>query len=224
MAADKKPLAQWYETLLDSVVKEREPASRSYRYLSRLIEREYPRTDSGVVLGFSCANDDQLSTNVLLMQAYCLQSELGGSVLLIDARVKNDGGGISQRLGLDHQTGYAELMREGPAEMAALIQATTVPNVSVLPQGGQAGKPLVVHRQHLTTLLEQARAGYNYVLLQLGSVTADTRNLVSATHADAMLLLAHENKTLMRELLAAEQLLRGNGVDDVRVIVAAGES
>jgi Mrp family chromosome partitioning ATPase len=73
-------------------------------------------------------------------------------------------------------------------------------------------------------LLEQARAGYNYVLLQLGSVTADTRNLVSATHADAMLLLAHENKTLMRELLAAEQLLRGNGVDDVRVIVAAGES
>lgn len=218
---NKKPQPPWYEGLLDAVLKEREPASRSYRYLSRLIEREYPTQAGGVALAFCSPDDDALSSTVLLMLAYCLQSELGSSVLLVDARAKDGGGGLSRRLALDAQAGYAELLADGPANFDQMRQPSGIDRVAVLPRGAQDGAPLVVQRQHLAALLAQARARHDYVLVQLGSVISDTRNLVTATHADAVLLLAHEDRTLLRTLDAAQQLLHDNGVADVRAIIAA---
>lgn len=216
---DKKPAAR-LDGLRDAMSRKREPASRSYRYLAHLIERAYPRGEGGTALAVCCTDGDALAGDMVLMQAYCLQSEIGASVLMIDARARDVGGGISDRLGLESQPGYADMLLRGGADLDALVRRSGVDQVDVLPQGSGNGS-VVVHRAHLSALIAHAKTRYDYVLLQLGSVIADTRNLVTATHADAVLLIAREDQTLMRELAATQELLEANGVEDVRVVLAA---
>lgn len=200
-----------------------EAASRSYRYLSRVVDREYPRGAHGVVLAFSCPDGDQLSTDVLLMQAYALQAELESPVLLVDARVLDQGGGLTQRLGMQEFRGYADVLEHGPTNMDGLIQASAVAGIAVLPMGGPATTRMSSLRDNLAALLAWARPRYGHVLLQVGSVLADTRNLVTAVQADAVLLLAHEHRTMMTALNEAQDVLRANGARDVRALLVTAQ-
>jgi Mrp family chromosome partitioning ATPase len=74
-------------------------------------------------------------------------------------------------------------------------------------------------QQHLAALLEWARSGYGHVLLQVGSVLDDTRNLVTATQADAVLLLAREHRTTLSALQESSDVLRENGARSVAALL-----
>lgn len=221
MAGPKTTSAPWYEALLDSLVGQREQASRSYRYMARMIEREFPTSAGGVALALCCPDGDRTSSAVLLMQAVYLQSELERDVLIIDARARDMGGGLSARLGMDRQPGFTELLSEGPARLAEWTRPSGVAGVTVLPRGGIDGSALIVHRRHLTELIAQAKTRWPYILVQLGAVAADTRNLVIATFVDAVLLLGQEEKTRLQVLEAAQSQLHDNGVEDVRLVLTA---
>lgn len=198
-----------------------EPASNSYRYLSRLLDREHPRAGGGVVLAFNCPDDDLLTTSVLLMQAYCLQSELESSVLIVDARVSDGGRGVSERLGLQGARGYADVLATGLAGVELFIQPSGVSGISVLPQGVGVTQRVVAVQESLAALLEYARKRYGHILLQVGPVLEDTRSLVAASQADAVLLLGHEHKTMMATLDASRQILESNGARAVHAVVVA---
>lgn len=199
-----------------------ESSALPYRFLARMVEREFPCRDGGVALAFCAPDGDQVSTNVILMLAYCLHQELDASVLVIDACASGPGGGISGRLGLGSQPGLRELLRTDPSGLHQLVQPSAIPGVAVLPLGQEDGEPTRALHHALPALLGQAKARHAYVLLQVSSVTTDTRSMVTATHADAVVLLAREHHTLMSTLKACEQLLRRNGAGEIRAVVVAG--
>ena len=217
-------LVRWYGRLRDIVLRSPEPASRAYRYLSRLIEREFARDGSGVCLAFSSAENDKASADAILMLAYCLRSELDSRVLIIDARLKDQAAGVTGRLGLLEAPGFAEVIQEGFAGNETLVVPTRVANVDVLPAGDPRGTGTVaVDRERLGRLLEATKDGYDHVLVQIGSVLRDTRNVVTAAQCDAVFLLAEENRTFMKSLDDCRQRLFDNGIADVRVIVTGGK-
>lgn len=222
MAENLKPQAGPGSVPGTALVVTQDAASLPYRYLSRVIEREFPRNQGGVALAFCAPDADRIGTNVILMLAYCLHQELDTSVLVIDARTQDLGGGISERLGLQALPGLRDLLRAGPADLARYTRPAGSPGIDVLPQGQDHGDPASILHHALPGLLAHAKGHYGYVLVQVNPVSSDTRSMVTATHADAVVLLALENHTLMSTLNASEQLLRGNGASEIRAVVVAG--
>ena len=177
------------------------PPALSYRFMSRLVEREFAREDSGVCLAFSAPDSEKASADAVLMLAYCLQSELGSRVLIVDARFEDTQAGVTGRLGLARNEGVAEILRQGFDGRENLVVATPVPNVDVLPAGdpeGQGAAP--VDRAKVRKLFEAAAARYDYVLVQVSSPLRETRTLVIAAEATAVFLLAEDNQTFMKTL------------------------
>lgn len=216
--AGAKSLVAWYDRLSSIVLRNSEPASRSYRYMARLIELEFPVGERGVCLAFSSSDSDTLSTDAMLMLAYCLQSELEGRVLLVDARLRDREDGLTGRLGLLEASGFAEIMAGEAAAPDAFALPTAVPGVDILPCGKAGAAP--ADRERLGRLLDEVRTRYSHVLVQVGSVLKDTRSVVIVAQADATFLIARENRTFMRSLDDSRELLVRNGVKDVRVVVS----
>ena len=214
-------LARWVGKLQRAL--RGQPASRSYRYMSRLIEREFPVGESGVCLAFSSSDSDQVTTDSILMLAYCLRNELDSRVLIVDARFKDSATGLTGRLGLLDAPGFVEILREGFAGNEALFRPTAVAGVDVLPVGGpRGGGSIPVDREKLRDLLDAAMARYNHVLVGVGSVLHDTRHVLTVAEADVVFLLAQENRTYLKSLDDCRQRLQSSGVADVRVLVTAG--
>ena len=214
-------LAAWYGRLRNIVLRSPEPASRSYRYMSRLIEQEFPAADGGICLGLSSPDNEKVSTDALLMLAYCLHSELDIRVLIVDARPRPVPGSITDRLGLGGQPGYAEALRDGFDPGKGLLRPTAVSNVDVMPAGAsEIGNRAYTDRDRLTDLLNALRTNYDYILMQVGAITGDTRNLLTAAHADVVFLLAEENRTLLKSVDDCQRRLLDNGTKDVRIIIA----
>lgn len=221
----KLALAGWFERLRQVVRRDPDPPSRSFRFMSRLIEREYPgKEGGGVCLALASPDDDELSTDALLMLGYCLRSELGSKVLMIDARMSQQDEGLTGRLGLMHVEGFAELMGGEVERRDELVHETRVDGVSVLPAGGQDGRHTPLARPKLGGLLDAAKQNYDHVLVQLGSPLHDTRAVMAAIEVDAVFLLAEENRTFMRSLDDSRKVLLENGVKDVRVVVSGTKS
>jgi hypothetical protein len=158
VAGSGGPVARWYERLRDIVLRNPEPASRAYRFMSRLIDREFPRGERGVCLAFSSPDSDKVTADAVLMLAYCLRGELDSRVLIVDARLKDQAAGVTGRLGLEQCQGFAEVLREGYAGREGLVLATQVENVDVLPAGdprGEGDTPMDAER--LRQLMDAAR-------------------------------------------------------------------
>lgn len=210
-----------YERLREAVLKGGEPASRSFRYMSLLIDREFVRDEAGVCLAFCSPDGDRVSTDTVLMLAYCLASELGSRVLIVDARLKEQSGGVTGRLDMAQSLGFAEILEEGFEGRESLVRATSVPNVDVLPAGNPTGPGASrLDSSKLRRLLDAALSRYDHVLVQVGSPVRDTRAVMTAAQADAVFVLAEENRTLMRSLDQCRKVLIDNGVKDVRVVVS----
>lgn len=215
--------ALWLERLRGVVLRSQEPPSRSFRYLARLIERELGGRTTGLALAISGIDGDASPGNALLMLAYCLRSELDSRVLMVDARLKDVGAGITGVLGLLEVPGYAQMMRAGPGDVSAYVRQTRVAGVDVI-AAGQPASGSVVALDHATLrhLLEWARGEYDHVLVQVGSALRDTRNATTAAETDAVFLFADEHKTFMKGLDDCRQLLLSNGAQQVKVIVSGG--
>ena len=216
--AGAKSLVAWYERLSSIVLRSSEPASRSYRYMARLIEREFPVGERGVCLAFSSPDSDTVSTDAMLMLAYCLRSELEGRVLLVDARLRDREDGLTGRLGLLEASGFAEVMAGEAGAPDTIVLPTAVAGVDFLPCGKAGTAP--ADRERLGRLLDEVRTRYSHVLVQVGSVLKDTRSVVIVAQADAMFLLARENRTFMKSLDDSRELLDRSGVTDVRGVVS----
>jgi hypothetical protein len=213
--------APWYGQLLDSLIRHPDPASRSYRYMARLLEREFAGA-GGHLLALTAIDGDAVAQEAALMLANCLQSELDAEVLIVDARLKSQGQGLSAQLGMLGKPGFAELLDGvGSLDVAACRLPTAVPRVSMLPCGAvpTAG---ALDRERIAVVLGECRTAHRWVLLLLDSLLADTRHLLLATQADAVFGVAVEDRTLRRDLDACDTLLRDNGAAGLRVVLAAG--
>ncbi len=217
MTRDFDGLRSWYGGLRDAVLKGREPASRTYRYLARLLERDFDTSAGGNCLAFFSLDDDRIAADTVLLLAYCLRSELDSRVLLIDARVRELELGLSGRLRLASAPGLLDLLGNDADAGRDLIQHTAQEGVDILPAGKGDGS---IDRERLQALLQSLKSRYQHVLMQTGPVAADTRYLGAAAQADAVFVVVQEHQTLMRSISDCQNLMHNNGIADVRVILA----
>jgi hypothetical protein len=201
------------------------PASRQYRHMARQIEREFGVGQRGVCLAFTSPDGEQATADIVLLLAFCLQSELDSRVLIVDARIPGGSGGVTGRLGLTASDGYAEILGEGFSGHEQLIRPSGASNIDIVPAGvAYRGRSGPSERLAITELIDAARARYGHVLVQVGPVQGSTRNLMAAALADATFVVALEDHTPMRSLDASRELLARFGVSDVRVVLTHGKS
>lgn len=218
-------MKDWYDKLKGIVLKDAEPASRSYRYMARLIEKDFVNEGGpGVCLAFSAPDADRLSTHAILMLSYCLQSELDARVLAVDARTRQDSPGITQRLGLEGASGFTNSLGNDKESVASQAKPTAVQGVDVLPVGTDlSSTSATVNSQRLGEFIDTAKSEYDFVLMQVGSILTDTRSLVVSRATDSVMLLVEEYSTLMKSLDESQKVLHDNGVADAGIVVMTAE-
>lgn len=195
----------------------RKPASISYRYLARELSDRFAGLEKTPRIVFSCADSLEASCEILILIAHYLQDELGGKVLLVDQTFRS--GGVSDRFGYAGEPGLTECLFESGHSVENYIKPTADPGVSILPAGNVSGKgrrPL--NTQSVSVLLDGLDQ-FDYVLMQQGSITMDTRYLEFAQSADLVLLYVEEGKTLVSEFEACQKIFRDYQVRDLGLIM-----
>ena len=199
----------------------RGPAPRDLQFLSRTIAREFraPGVQEAVVLAFSCPDADTLCAEFMLAQADSLGRELASTVLLVDARGHRRDRGLTEHLGLAGEPGVADAIAAGQGAPVPEPRRTPLAGVSVLPAGIAALPGSAMFDAGIATLVAWARPRYGHVMLQVGDVAGDTRDLLAAVQADGVVLVAREHRTLLGVVQAAAALLRENGARDVSAVI-----
>jgi hypothetical protein len=139
--------------------------------------------------------------------------------LLIDARARRRDGGLSERLGFGASPGVADAIAAGPGPAVPEPHRTPIPGVFVLPAGLAALPGSAAFESGIASVIAWARPRFGHVLLQVGDVASDTRDLLAAVQADGVVLVAREHRTVMGALQDAAALLRENGARDVAAVV-----
>jgi len=131
---------------------------------------------------------------------------LGGSkVLLIDADLRK--GHIHERLKLQAKPGLTELLRQ-PDQLQQFIQATDLPNFSFLSRGSYSRHPGDLFLSPaFDQILAQARAGYDYVIIDCSPVFAADDSSTLAPKADGTLFVVRSRFSHAREVREALELL-----------------
>lgn len=208
----------WLVRIL-SVFGQRDPASRSYRYLARKIDLSMPSREDGRTIVLTSPGSLKVCTETLLMFSYILQDEIGCKVLLVDATFRDDG--VGARLGHRLAPGFMELLYNDEHDLDALLQSTERRNIHILPAGRPTGEvlpPLGLDR--IRPVLDAACERFDYVLIQQGSVLGDTRYLPIARAADLILLLVEDGTTPVEELEECQRLFREHQVSNIRVVMS----
>ncbi len=224
LVSDKHGLAKrgWYERIKGIVLRSPDSATRSYRYMSRLLERELKGHERGVNLVFSSPDDEAVTSDAVLMLGFCLQSELGCRVLIIDTTLKRGVDSISKRFGIEESTGYAEMLAADKKSLSETVQSSGRVGVDLLARGCLDTLGLAaLERESIRAFLDMVASAYDYILIQQGGALTDTRYLLVNALADVVFLVAEENKTMMNAIDDDQRLLADNGVENVRILLKA---
>jgi Mrp family chromosome partitioning ATPase len=194
------------------------PATLSYRFLARQIDTDLPRTNGGRTILLSSSVPPAASNEAMLMFSHALAEELGVRVLLVDGTFGDEGVGTA--VGQIGAPGLMDFVYDGGHVPSAAIQPTSRHNISVLPAGRpRLGRPLPIAVDRVSGLYEQLCERFDYVLVQQGSIIADTRYLVAAAKADMILMLVEEGVTPVDELDRCLDVFRGHQISNVRLVL-----
>ena len=207
----------WIREFLDAISR-RKPASVSYRYLARQLAARFEASGRNPCIVFSSADSLEASCDVLMMTAYFLHDELGARVLLVDGSLTD--GGVSDRFGYAGEAGLIDYFCESGDTLNDCFKPTANPGVYVLPAGKMPnqGRP-AVRSQSVQVLLDNLSEQFDYVLIQQGLVTLDTRYMVFAQLADLVLLYTEEGGTLVNEYEACQKIFRDYQIQNVGLVM-----
>ncbi len=205
---------------LKSILRPQLPASKTFRYLTRQIEADYPPHEKGRSILITSPEKMQFSTNFTLMLAYTLQQELGSNVLIIDSAMEKKS--VTQRLKHETDRGFIELMSVDMAESDEYILETSQQGIHHLPVGQLSQKKhYTLERNRVADLIETVSNKYDYILFQVGHIQNDTRYLLLSQFVDVNYILARENETEMRALNGCIELFTKHQIINVKTILVA---
>lgn len=224
LATDKKlsiPKIQdgWMGRLLN-LVAPKDHASRSYRYLARKIEEDLSASRKSHALIFTSPCSAELVADTLMMFSYFLQDELDCKVLMVDGTFRQDALGLRFMPGV--YPGFMDLLYGNEAlEPGDLIVPTGRKNIFLLPSGNspKAGFSSL-NPEKIKSLIRQLEVGFDYILIQQGSILRDTRYLPFTSLVDRILLLVEEGETLVTELEECQRLFREYKLSNVRLVMS----
>jgi Mrp family chromosome partitioning ATPase len=142
------------------------------------------------VLWFTAAAGEAGTTSVLLNLAITIAREASPRVLVVDANF--DRPAIAERFAMSRQVnGLAEVLAQ-QIPLAWAVQASTIPNLQLLPAGKNVAEAAATLDQDLPKLIEQLRQWYDWVLVDSGVWgTMPDRDRICPL-ADAVYLVSRE--------------------------------
>ncbi len=197
-------------------------ASLSYRYLARQIDSDLPVTEGGRVIIFSSPAAMELSNEAMRMLAYFMCDELGCRILLIDGTFDEEG--IGWALGHPAGPGFLDVLYGTDRRVKDVVQPTSHANIWVMPAGRSPAAVLQpIAPGQISEPLAEARAAYDYVIIQQRSICDDSRYLVFAGKADLTLLLVEEGGTPVTDLERCMEVYRNHEITNVRLIMTTAQ-
>ncbi len=211
----------WSGDLID-IITSRRFASTSYRFLALQIALKFADSESTPCIVFSAADPAEMSSDTLSMVALFLHEELGSNVLLVDGSFTNSG--VSDLFGFTEEVGLTECLNDVEININDCIKPTANPGVFVFPAGQVSSQIRRPAESQAVRVLMHELDQFDFILIQQGSITLDTRYLIFAQLADLVLLCCEEGATLVSEFEACQEIFREYEVGNVGVILLeAGE-
>ncbi len=148
-------------------------------------------------------------------------AEIGRRVLLIDGDLRRPR--LGKLFGLQFATGLSDALLDegrGATTLDSVIRPSTVPGLYVLPGGSEpANISRLLHSTHLDSLIEMARAEYDFVLIDSPPMMgmADARLL--SRNADGVILISRAGETSPEQLSEARERLDDDGTPVIGTIL-----
>lgn len=148
-------------------------------------------------------------------------AEIGRRVLLIDGDLRRPR--LGKLFGLQFATGLSDALIDGGAgavKLESVIRASSVPGLFVLPGGSEpANISKLLHSTYLDSLVETARADYDFVLIDSPPMMgmADARLL--SRNADGVILISRAGETSPEQLGEARERLAEDGTPVIGTIL-----
>jgi len=148
-------------------------------------------------------------------------AEIGRRVLLIDGDLRRPR--LGKLFGLQFATGLSDALLDegrGTTPLDSVIRPSTVPGLYVLPGGSEpANISRLLHSTHLDSLIEMARAEYDFVLIDSPPMMgmADARLL--SRNADGVILISRAGETSPEQLGEARERLADDGTPVIGTIL-----
>lgn len=175
-------------------------AAEQYRALCHIVEQLRKSTDvSLIAVSSPDAGDGKTTTAINLAGALAQVSD--ARVLLVDADFR--GANMATLLGLDeHATpGFVEAILDPKLSLEAVVQVRPDLNLSILPAGRRPSAPYeVLKSPRVAELLAEARAKYNYVIVDTPPLVSVPDTRVTGKSVDGFLIVVAANRTPRRLL------------------------
>jgi polysaccharide biosynthesis transport protein len=148
-------------------------------------------------------------------------AEIGRRVLLIDGDLRRPR--LGKLFGLQFATGLSDALLDegrGTTTLDSVIRPSTVPGLYVLPGGSEpANISRLLHSTNLDSLIEMARAEYDFVLIDSPPMMgmADARLL--SRNADGVILISRAGETSPEQLGEARERLADDGTPVIGTIL-----
>ena len=166
------------------------PISGEYRTLRDEVRSQLPEPIPRV-LWFTAAAGEAGTTSVLLNLAITLAKESAPRVLVVDAN--SDRASIADKFALAKSApGLAEVLAQ-KIPLAWAVQASTMPNLQILPAGVAMAATGATIGQDFPKLIEQLRQWYDWVLIDSGVWGAMPERDAVCSTADAIYLVSRES-------------------------------
>jgi hypothetical protein len=162
-----------------------------------------------VVLALVPSAGEEAADDAAITVAYGMAVQLGFKVLVVDARVDDCARA-------DHTPGLLDVLR-GEVPLAGLVRALDL-SVDLLPRGSGVVVLPSLMAAGLSAFLGQVGSSYGAVVMLTDPVTVSMSARVVARLAHKTLLLAREDRTLMRELERSREILIESLVSDIELV------
>jgi capsular exopolysaccharide synthesis family protein len=193
-AAAKPAAVAGVDAHLVSLLEPMSFAAEQYRTLRHVVEQAH-RLEKIAVLAVSAAAIGDGKTTTAINLAGALAQAPDRRVLLIDADLRRPS--VGGRLALEAGArGLVDAIADPSVALADVVQAAAAFNLSVLSAGRPTGQPYeLLTSPRLGQLIEEARAQYDYVVVDTPPLVPVPDCRVIATHVDAFLLVVTAHKT-----------------------------
>jgi Mrp family chromosome partitioning ATPase len=184
------------------------PISGEYRTLKDEIRAQLPEPIPRVIW-FSAAAGESGTTSVLLNLAVTLARESAPRVLVVDANLEHPS--VAQKFAIGKSVpGLSEVLAQ-QIPLAWAVQASTIPNLQILPAGTVTAATASSLPQDLPRFIDQLRQWYDWVLVDSGIWGAAPERDGLSSAADAIYLVTREADAESIEFAGLRNRIRETG-------------
>lgn len=188
-------------------------ATEAYKLLRTNIMFSFSDEGVGHVIGITSSIQSEGKSSTACNTAYAL-SEAGCRVLLLEADLRRPS--ISSKLNIARVPGITNLLVSRGDYREAVQQCSLAPKLDILTSGDIPPNPSeLLSSNRMTKLMEQLKADYDYIIIDLPPVTAVSDALAISKHLDGVIMVVRGGVSDQQML---EEALRQLDLVNVRIL------